>query len=150
MMSQAVGYAATALGFVAAAGGRPALVKDIADATGIPAPYLAKIVQSLARRGIVSTQRGVGGGVLLARPAAEISLYDLCVALGDPAVESRCMMGTAACSDERACPCHSFWTKHRAASIEFLRSQTVADVAAFETRRRWRGGPPPTEAGQTA
>ncbi|MFN0133956.1 MAG: RrF2 family transcriptional regulator [Phycisphaerales bacterium] len=146
MMSQAAGYAATALGYVAAAGGRPTLVKDIADATDIPAPYLAKIIQTLARRGVVTTQRGIGGGVILARPASEISLYDLCIALDDPAVETRCMMGIAACSDDRACPCHGFWTKHRAASLDFLRSQTVADVAAFETRRRWKPSPPASEA----
>lgn len=138
MLSQAVGYAATALGYVAAAGGKSVLVKDIAEAAEIPAPYLAKIVQSLARKGLVNTQRGIGGGVTLARPADQISLYELCVALDDPAVEQRCMLGTAACSDERACPAHRFWTGQRAKNLEFLQRTTVADVAAFETKRRWK------------
>ena len=137
MLSQAVGYAATALGYVAAAGGKPALVKEIADACEIPGPYLAKIVHSLSKAGIVTTQRGIGGGVMLARPAGGISLHELCVALGDPAVEERCMLGIAACSDERACPCHRFWAPQRKKQLEFLKQMTVADIAAFETRRRW-------------
>jgi Rrf2 family protein len=138
MLSQAVGYAATALGFVAAAGGRPVLVKDIAEAAGIPAPYLAKIVQTLARRGLVITQRGIGGGVALAQTASSITLYDLCVALDDPCIHQRCMLGTDVCSDERACPAHQFWTSQRAKMLDYLRKMTVADIAAFESRRRWK------------
>jgi Rrf2 family protein len=138
MLSQSVGYAATALGYVAAAGGKPLLVKEMAEACEIPAPYLAKIINSLARKQIVLTQRGVGGGVTLARPAEQITLFQLCVAMDDSIVQARCMLGTAECSDERACPAHRFWTAHRARQVDFLRNTTVADICAFETRRRWR------------
>jgi len=137
MLTQAVGYAATALGYVAAAGGKPVLVKDVAEGCDIPGPYLAKIVHSLSRMGLVNTQRGVGGGVTLARGPGEVTLYDLCQALGDPIVQRRCMLGTAECSDERACPAHKFWTAHRARQVDFLKATTIADIAAFETRRRW-------------
>lgn len=138
MLSQAAGYAATALGCLAAASGKPLLVKEIAEACEIPAAYLAKIVNQLARKGVVLTQRGIGGGVTLAREADAISLHDICVALDDPSVQPRCMLGTAMCSDERACRAHRFWTRHREQQSTFLRETTVADVAAFETKRRWR------------
>jgi Rrf2 family transcriptional regulator, iron-sulfur cluster assembly transcription factor len=143
MLSQSVGYAAIALGYVAAAGGKPILVKEIAAASGMPASYLAKIINGLARKGLVLTQRGIGGGVVLARQATEITLYDLCVSLDDPCVLPRCMLGTAECSDERACPAHQFWTQYRNRYIDYLRRMTVADVAAFELRRRANGGVPP-------
>lgn len=142
MLTQAVGYAATALGYVAAAGGKPVLVKEIADACEIPGPYLSKIIHSLGRHGIVATQRGIGGGVSLAKPARQICLYDLCEALGDPIVQKKCMLGTAECSDERACPAHKFWVAHRAEQAAFLKHTTIADIAAFETRRRWGKGAP--------
>lgn len=138
MLSQSVGYAACAMGRIAAAGGAAVLIKDIAEDCDIPTSYLAKIINSLARKGIVNTQRGVGGGVSLARPARELSLYDLCMALDDPIVQLRCMLNTAQCSDERSCPAHHFWKVHRERQIEFLRTTTVADVAAFETHRRWK------------
>ncbi len=141
MLTQAVGYAATALAQVASGGGKPVLVKEIAQASGIPAPYLAKIVQTLARKGIVLTQRGIGGGVTLARDAKTVTLHDVCVALDDPSVQHRCMLGTAECSDDRACPCHRFWSSHRSGYLEFLKGTTVADMALFEARRRWKGKP---------
>jgi Rrf2 family protein len=136
MVGQAVGYAASALGYLALAGDRPVLVREIAEACDIPAAYLAKIVNSLRRLGLVDTQRGVGGGVTLARPPAEITLIELCRAMGDPIVESRCMLGTAECSDARACPAHAFWSEHRQRAVHFLSTTTVADFAAFEARRR--------------
>jgi Rrf2 family protein len=142
MLSQAVGYAATAMAYVAAAGGNLVLVKEIADATGIPGPYLAKIVNTLARKGLVLTQRGIGGGVSLAKPAQDISLFDVCVALDDPVVQVRCMLGTAPCSDERSCPAHKFWKAQREKVVAYCRDLTVADVAAFETKRRWKVEPP--------
>lgn len=138
MLSQASGYAATALGHIAAAGGKPVLVKEIAEAANIPPAYLAKIVQSLARKGLVQTQRGVGGGVSLAKAPSDITLFEICQSLDDPAVEQRCMLGVTECCDERACSCHQFWTTQRAQYHQFLRTTTIADVAAFETRRRWK------------
>lgn len=141
MLTQAVGYAATALAQVASGGGKPVLVKEIAQASGIPAPYLAKIVQTLARKGIVLTQRGIGGGVTLAKDPKTVTLFDVCAALDDPSVQHRCMLGTAECSDDRACPCHKFWSTHRSEYLEFLKSTTIADMALFEARRRWKGKP---------
>jgi Rrf2 family transcriptional regulator, iron-sulfur cluster assembly transcription factor len=138
VMTQATGYAITALGHVASSSGRPMLIKDIAEATQLPHPYLAKIIHTLSRRGLVVTRRGVGGGVGLARRPEDITLYQVAEALDDPILEERCMLGNAACSDERACPTHEFWTVHRAVQIDFLRERTLADVAAFALRERER------------
>lgn len=136
MLGQAAGYAATALGYLATAGGSPMLVKEIAEACSIPGPYLAKIVNSLRRVGLVQTQRGVGGGVTLAKRPQEITLYSIAELLADPIVHKRCMLGVSECSDERACPAHKFWCEHRGETLDFLKRTTVADIAAFETRRR--------------
>ncbi len=141
MLSQSVGYAITALGYTASAGGNPVLVKDIARAADIPPAYLAKIIHALGKRGIVSTQRGIGGGVTLARPGTDISLFELAQALDDPVVQLRCMLGNAACSNERSCPAHSYWVAQREKIHNFLKSTSVADVAAFEARRRWKVAP---------
>jgi Rrf2 family transcriptional regulator, iron-sulfur cluster assembly transcription factor len=138
-MTQSTGYAITALGHVAAVGTRPLLIKEIADATGLPQPYLAKIIHTLARRGLVVTRRGVGGGVALAREAAAITLYDVAEAMDDPLLDERCMLGNAVCSDERACPTHAFWRAHRQHQVDFLRERNLADVAAFELRQVERG-----------
>lgn len=140
MLSQSVGYAAVALGIIANSEGKPILVKDIADAGDIPSPFLAKIIHTLSRKGLVETQRGIGGGVSLQRKPDEITLYDLCACFDDPVLRERCMLGNAECSDERACPCHKFWKDQRKKQIEFLRRTTIKDLAAFEEREIVRIG----------
>jgi Rrf2 family iron-sulfur cluster assembly transcriptional regulator len=132
MLGGAVCYAAKALAHLAGCGQGSVLVREIADATDIPGPYLAKIVNALARKGFVATQRGVGGGVSLARDPESVTLHELCVALDDPIVETRCMLEDAGCSDDRACPAHDFWVAHRDKELEFLQRTTIQDMAAFE------------------
>jgi Rrf2 family protein len=129
-------YAAKALAEVVASEDGALSVRAMARATGVPEPYLAKIVHALARRDLVSTRRGVGGGVTRSERVRleDVTLYDLCVALDDPIVETRCFIGEAECSDERACPAHAFWSPQRRDLLEFLRSTTLGDVAAFERR----------------
>jgi Rrf2 family protein len=52
-------------------------VRDLATELGVPATYLAKIVQALTRLGLLRALRGPRGGVQLARPAREIRLRDV-------------------------------------------------------------------------
>ncbi|MEZ6319055.1 MAG: Rrf2 family transcriptional regulator [Phycisphaerales bacterium] len=144
MLTQATGNAASALGYLAAVGGGPELVKAIAEACEIPAPYLAKIVNTLARANVVSTQRGIGGGVTLTSDPEDLTIYRLCEVMGDPITQPRCMLGAGECSDERACPAHRFAVAQRDKTLTFLRETTIADIAAFEAKRRWgvTGRPP--------
>ncbi len=142
MLTQATGNAACALGYLAATGGGPELVKTIAESCGIPAPYLAKIVHTLSRAGVVSTQRGVGGGVTLVRDPADLTLFELCEILGDPAILPRCVLGAEECTDARACPAHEFNVQMRERRLAFLRGMTIAKIAAFEAKRRWGADSP--------
>ena len=135
MLSQTTGYAVSALAFLAASGPRSVLVREIAEALALPPPYLAKIVNALGRRGLVTTQRGIGGGVLLARPPREISIWDLCAALDDPVTQPRCVLALDGCSDEDACPAHRFWKGKREALWAYLRATSLADIAEFEASR---------------
>lgn len=139
MLNQTTGYAITALGHIAGQHGKPRLIKDVAEATGLPSSYLAKIINTLARKDIVVTQRGIGGGVMLAREPETITFFEVAEAFDDPLLKQRCMLGTAECSDERACPTHDFWKGHREKEIAFLKARTLKDIAEFETRPKREG-----------
>lgn len=68
-----------------------ALSRDaLADFLGVPAPYLAKQMQALSRAGLVVAQRGASGGYRLAKPPAEISLWDITAAVEGNAPVFRC------------------------------------------------------------
>jgi Rrf2 family transcriptional regulator, iron-sulfur cluster assembly transcription factor len=124
------------LAFIASQGNGPVLVRSISDGTDMPAAYLGKIVNTLARRRLVVTRRGPGGGVTLARPAAAISLFDVCRALDDPLTKERCMLSDVPCTEEGACPAHEFCKTNRVHQFEFLQRMTLVDIVAFGARRR--------------
>src|ERR1700736_3893580 len=80
-------YAARALLSLALHGlDRPTSVKEIAERTALPQPYLEQILLALKGAGLVRSKRGVGGGYVLARPPEEITLGQIVSAGGGPIV----------------------------------------------------------------
>src|SRR5579862_2727560 len=62
----------------------PTSVRNIAERTGLPQPYLEQILLALKGAGLVRSKRGVGGGYVLARPPAEITLGQIVSAVEGP------------------------------------------------------------------
>lgn len=131
MLTRQVGVAAICLGLIARAGEGGLQIPQISERTGISKPTLAKVIHALARKKLVKTRRGVRGGVELAKPAASITMYDLCVLLDDPVVECRCMFGFGHCTADGACPpgCPCMAMHHK--QIKFLKGTTMADVSSL-------------------
>ena len=63
---------------------RPTSVKEIAESTGLPQPYLEQILLAVKGAGLVRSKRGVGGGYVLARSPADITLADILAAVDGP------------------------------------------------------------------
>ncbi len=138
MLTQSVAYAIRALAYLADMGEHPVLVKEISEAMDIPQAFLAKIIHTLGRKHLVTTRRGIGGGIALARKPASICLYEICVALDEPLLENRCFLGLPRCSEANPCPLHLFWSHQREVELEFLRKTTLADVAQMMVKQRSR------------
>lgn len=135
-LSQTTGHAIQALTCLAGDSCPHRFIQDIAESSGVPRAYLAKILKRLNEAGLVESKRGYKGGVWLARSAEEITLLDICLAIeGDDSV-SCCLLGSDFCDDKRDCPTHKFWKKTRASIEDELDQTTLADVVAFEKKRR--------------
>jgi len=106
-----------------------ASTEAIAKRQNIPAPFLAKIISQLSLSGLVTTQRGAGGGVTLARPAAEISLLEVVEAIEGPVRLNRCTINPGSCPRNGYCPVHEIWAKAQA-ELTGLLSSTRFDVLA--------------------
>ena len=106
---------------------------DIAAAQHIPVPRLAKVVHDLARADLVRTQRGHQGGVMLARPAAEITVRDVYEAVEGPILLCRCRQRVEPCVDV-GCDTHEFWRGVETLLTEELQTMTFAALA--DARRR--------------
>jgi Rrf2 family protein len=86
-----------------------AFSRDIAERQNIPPSFLAKILTRLAACGIVQTQRGVNGGVRLARPAGEITLLQVVEAIDGPISLNLCTRSPGLCPQETTCVVHPLW-----------------------------------------
>lgn len=76
-LSQSSGYAIQALSCLGSDRCAHESVASIAECTGIPKPYLAKIIGRLAAAELIISRRGNGGGIWLAKPAEDITLLEI-------------------------------------------------------------------------
>jgi Rrf2 family protein len=77
--------------------------KDVAEAYGIPPEALAKILQRLAKAGLLVSQHGIKGGYVLARPAIEISAYEVIRAIDGPLFITSCITVRGECGQSDRC-----------------------------------------------
>jgi len=127
-LSQTAGYAIHALSIVARAGGQLCLIREIARLSGIPKPYLAKIINQLSREGLVAAKRGYRGGIYLTRSPEKISLLEITEAIEGEDFIAECMLGLDDCSTPCLCPTHDMWQRLRGEIKEGLRQATLADI----------------------
>lgn len=111
----------------------PTTVRQIAERTGLPQPYLEQILLALKGAGIVRSKRGVGGGYVLAREPEEITLAEVIRAVDGPIT-----LGDfgephtgGACDHEGQCVLLAVWQNVGTAMRSMLEGFTLADVAAM-------------------
>lgn len=110
----------------------PTSVRDIAERTGLPQPYLEQILLSLKGAGLVRSKRGVGGGYVLARPASEIRLSEIVsavdgpISLGDFGEPHQ----DGACDHEGQCVLLAIWKQAGEHMRHHLEGHTLASIAA--------------------
>jgi len=104
-------------------------VSSVADRTDIPAEFLGKIFQELARRGILESRKGRGGGFRLRRPGDEISLLEVVETLDGEDVFNDCLFDVKKCGRGGTCPLHDEWVPVREEIKNFLAANCVADLA---------------------
>ena len=111
----------------------PTSVRDIAERTGLPQPYLEQILLALKGAGLVRSKRGVGGGYVLARDPSEIPLSAIVSAVDGPIVAGD--FGephtNGACDHEGQCVLLAVWADVGEHMRTLLEGRTLADVAAI-------------------
>ncbi len=129
MISQTAEYALRAIVWLAAHGTEPQTTVQIAKATRVPAGYLSKVLQSLGRARLVSSQRGLYGGFTLARPAGEIHVLEVVNAV-DPIQRIRtCPLGLKS-HGKKLCALHQRLDDAIAHIENAFSESTIADLLA--------------------
>lgn len=90
-------------------GKSPLTAGRLASLTGIPHPFLSKILRRLVSHGLLLSHRGEGGGFVLARPAGGIRFIEILRAAEYPFEDKHCLFGWRRCGETHPCPLHSSW-----------------------------------------
>lgn len=136
--SQSSKYAILTMVRLAAAGGGPVTVRQLAAEASIPEPYLAKLVPPLVRAELLASSRGRGGGISLARPAADVTLADIVRVTEGSAAFQECPFEPDPCAGRPDCPLSPVWDPLRNKLVSFLEQTTVASLADQVNKRSTR------------
>jgi Rrf2 family protein len=109
--------------------GRLAPVREIAGSTGLPGPFLSKVMGRLARAGLVRSHRGPGGGLALRRGPRAITVLAVMRAVEGRQRAESCALSGAACSEKSPCALHAHWAAICKQMQRVLKETTLAALA---------------------
>jgi Rrf2 family protein len=110
----------------------PTCAKEIAEAYGIPAQLLAKILQRLAKAKLLVSQHGTNGGYALARDPRTISAFDVIKAIDGPLFITSCFKGD--CVQTPTCTVREPLRKVNESIEEVLSKLTLWDMSTEDGR----------------
>lgn len=142
MFSKTVEYALRAVAHLAYEAPNARTTEQIAAATRVEsATYLSKVLQELVRKGVVKSQRGIGGGITLAKPAEELTILEVVNAVEPIERIKTCPLGLKS-HGIRLCPLHKRIDDALALVEAAFGKSTLAEILAEPTH-----SPPLCEVG---
>ena len=126
-------------------GNGPETLSGIAQRQEISQAYLEQLFGKLRRAGLVASVRGPGGGYRLARPASELPIADIVLAVDEPIKATRCRSESSkGCLGKTGrCLTHDLWDELGTQIQLFLNSVTLADVLEHRVKGRARAAGAP-------
>ncbi|MCK9325842.1 MAG: Rrf2 family transcriptional regulator [Bacteroidales bacterium] len=131
MWSKTTEYAVRALIYVAISNDnshRPGF-REVAEAIGAPVQFTAKILQTMARRKLLMSIRGKGGGFFFARDAEELKLSRVIDTFQGEDFFEGCLLGLGKCDPDNPCPLHDDFTRIRADLVRMAEIETIQRLA---------------------
>src|SRR5579863_1970475 len=126
-------YGLMALKYLAEHPEKPAVsAKDVADAYGIPAQLLAKILQRLTKTGLLRSHAGMNGGYELARDPRQISAFEVIHAIDGPLFITSCFKGAKSCELTPSCTIKEPLARVNETISGVLKSISIHDLADQE------------------
>ncbi|TWH33683.1 MULTISPECIES: iron-responsive transcriptional regulator RirA [unclassified Aminobacter] len=128
-LTRQTNYAIRLLMYCAANEGRLSRVSEIAAAYSVSELFLFKILQPLVEAKIVETVRGRNGGVRLARPASDITLFDVVRVTEENFAMAECFETDATeCPLIDSCGLNAALRKALGAFFEVLEGYSIDDL----------------------
>src|SRR5207237_4268337 len=110
--------------------GKISSLQDLSVTLHLPREFLAKILKTLAGRGLVRSARGAHGGYQLARPPRDISFLEVIEAVEGPVQLNVCLDSMDRCDVSAGCTMHHVWKAGQDRMLEVYRRTTLAELAS--------------------
>src|SRR6267154_4157544 len=128
-LSKKSDYALIAVRHLASHGAeRSHSASDIAEAYGISAPLLAKVLQRLAKHGLVTARHGSSGGYQLARHPKDISALEVISAVDGPMMITSCVTSHGDCDQRNTCTVREHLRKVNESIVQVLRAVSISQM----------------------
>ena len=129
-MGKLTDYATVIMSYLAQDAGEVHAASELAQVVGISAPTALKVLKTLARAGLLQSQRGTKGGYQLSRPPAQITMADILQAMEGPIGLTECGSQPGSCLRESRCSVRTNWQRISQAVGEALARVSLAEMAA--------------------
>ena len=113
---------------------RKLLVKEIAEQTGIPRPFLSKILQQLSSKNFISSTKGRHGGFYIEKEQLENSLLDIIIEVEGKNKLQRCAINFDSCDAQNPCPIHDFIAVAKNQLQENIKNIKLKDLKQGNTK----------------
>ena len=128
-LSRLADYSVVLMTYLASHAERPQSALDLTFASGLPGPTVGKLLNMLARAGLLTSFRGVGGGYALTRTPGDISVAEVIHAVDGPIALTECIHDSSGeCDLEASCPARGSWQVINDVVRRALSSVSLADV----------------------
>lgn len=121
-------YAIRALVFMARNKDNSYSATELHKEIDAPLKFLAKILQKLARKKILTSQRGVKGGFKINIPLENLTLVDIIEAADGPIALNKCLLTNYNCQRKRLCPVHPIWEDAQTKLKEILSQKSLDEI----------------------
>jgi Rrf2 family iron-sulfur cluster assembly transcriptional regulator len=102
--------------------------KDVSETLKMPLAFTGKILQELARKNIISSVKGPGGGFYLSDENLGIPIIEIVKAMGDISYFNSCGLGLTECSEEHPCPIHDTFKVSRDNLLALFNNKTIGEL----------------------
>jgi Rrf2 family iron-sulfur cluster assembly transcriptional regulator len=131
-------YAIRAMVYLAHHRDRACLSREVSQKTQIPYHFLAKILRELNRAGLLTSTRGRSGGVQLAKPPDQITLYDVKEAIDGVKDLEECAVGIRLCDNQTPCPIHDTFAPIHDSIRSYLKTITLETMVSSVNNKKTR------------
>lgn len=131
MLSNSAKYALKAVLYLAVYSSeqKKIMIKDIAKPINVPQAYIAKLLQELSKKEIISSTRGITGGFYLTELNIKQPVMNVIFAIDGSYKMNSCLLSLENCNEHVPCPLHHIAYPMRAQLIKSLNSKSIEELA---------------------